>query len=198
MFLPIFRLLLFRGSPVDVNGTFPTIATFAILLVACVWLTLPSEGTLNLSPEVISDLRKLYLVIPIMSYAFAALMIFTVLNVRRFNDRFPKTISACLGLMLLFQAGVFLLSILSVFLRSIFGFIFGAIELGMFFWFVGAGGYVFQQAFNLKLYQGILAAFAILLISTVIAWIIAGLVFPEEVKTLDLIRRQLLDNLSPE
>ncbi|MCY3540714.1 MAG: hypothetical protein OXH31_02230 [Gammaproteobacteria bacterium] len=198
MLQPIFRLLLFRGSPVDVNGSFPTIATFTILLVAFVWLTLPSQGSTNLSPEVVSDLRKVLLVIPIVTYAFAALMIFTVLNIRKFNDRFPKTISACLGLLLLFQAGVFLLSILSIVFGSILSFIFGTVQIAMFCWFIGAGGYVFQHAFSLKLYQGILATIVIMLVSTVIAGIIVGIVFPEEVGTFAELQNQRFEIQSSE
>lgn len=197
-FQPIFRLLLFRGSPIDVDGSFATIATFAILLVAFVWLSLPSAGSTNLSPEVLSDLRVLYLVLPIISYAFAALVIFTVLNIRRFSDRFPKTISACLGLLLLFQAGVFLLYLSSMFLGSILGFIFGPVQIVMFCWFIGAGGYVLRHAFNLKLYQGILAAIVIILVSTVIAGIIARIVLPEEVETLAELQKQLLEIRSSE
>lgn len=198
MLQPIFRLLLFRGSPVDVNGSFPTIATFAILLVAFVWLTLPSKGSTNLSPEVVSDLRKVLLVIPIITYAFAALMIFTVLNIRKFHDRFPKTISACLGLLLLFQAGVFLLSILTIVFGSILSFIFGTVQIAMFCWFIGAGGYVFQHAFSLKLYQGILATIVIMLVSTVIAGIIVGMVFPEEVGTFAELQNQRFEIQSSE
>ncbi len=193
MFLPIFRLLFFRGSPVDVNGSLPTIATFAILLVALVWLTLPSEGSTNLSSEVVSDVRTVLLVIPIISYALAALMIFTVLNIRKFNDRFPKTISACFGLLLLFQAGAFLLSLLSMFFGSSLLFIFGAVHIAMFCWFIGAGGYVFLHAFNLKLYQGILATIVIILVSSVIAGIITGIVLPEEVGTLAELQNQLFE-----
>lgn len=198
MLLPIFRLLLFRGSPVDVNGSLATIATFSILLVALVWLTLPSAGSTNLNPEVVSDLRKVLLVIPIITYAFAALMIFTVLNIRKFNDRFPKTISACLGLLLLFQAGMFLLSILSMFFGSSLRSIFGAVQIAMFCWFIGAGGQVFLHAFSLKLYQGILATIAIILVSSLIAGIITGIVLPEEVGTYAQLQDQLFQLRSSE
>ena len=195
MFLPIFRLLLFRGSPVDVNGSFPTIATFAILLVAFVWFTLPSASSMDLSPEVVSDLRKVFLVIPIITYAFAALMIFTVLNIRKFNDRFPKTIAACLGLLLLFQVGVFLLDVFSMIFGEILNFIFGALQIAMFCWFIGVGGHVFLHAFSLKLYQGILATVVvIMLISTVIAGIVVGIVLPEEVGTFAELQNQLFEN----
>ena len=195
---PIFRLLLFRGSPVDVNGSLATIATFAILFVALVWLTLPSAGSTNLSAEVVSDLRTVLLVIPIITYAFAALMIFTVLNMRKFNDRFPKTISACLGLLLLFQAGMFLLSILSMFFGSSLRSIFGAVQIAMFCWFIGAGGQVFLHAFNLKFYQGILATIVIILVSSVIAGIITGIVFPEEIGTYARLQDQLFELRSSE
>lgn len=180
------------------NGSLATIATFAILIVALVWLTLPSGGTTNLSPEVVSDLRKVLLVIPIITYAFAALMIFTVLNIRKFNDRFPKTISACLGLLLLFQAGTFLLSILPMFFGSSFRSIFGAVQFAMFCWFIGAGGQVFLHAFSLKLYQGILATIVIILISSVIAGIITGIVLPEEVGTFARLQDQLFELRSSE
>lgn len=198
MLQPTFRLLLFRGSPIDVNGGLPTIATFAILVVAFVWLKLPTEGSTNWSPEIVSDLRTLYLVLPIMSYALAAVMILTFLNIRRLPDRFPKTISACLGLLLLFQAGEFLLFLLSTFLGSILGFFLGAAQIAMLCWFIGAGGYVFLHACNLKLYQGILAVIAIILVSSVIAGIIAGIVLPEEVRTYAELQNQIFESRSSE
>lgn len=180
------------------NGSPATITTFSILLVALVWLTLPSAGSTSLNPEVVSDLRKVLLVIPIITYAFAALMIFTVLNIRKFNDRFPKTISACLGLLLLFQAGMFLLSILSMFFGSSLRFIFGAVQITLFCWFIGAGGQVFLHAFSLKFYQGILATIAIILVSSLIAGIITGIVLPEEVGTFTRLQDQLFELRSSE
>ena len=198
MLQPIFRLLLFRGSPVDVNGSVPTIATFAILLIVFVWLTLPTTGTANLSQEIISDIRKLFMVIPLVTYALAALMILTVLNVRKFSSRFSKTISACLGLLFLFQVGVFALDLVSKFLPSVIGFIFPIVDMVLFVWFVGVGGYVLSHAFNMKRYQGVLAAIIILLLSIFLASIITGLVLGEEVKTFAELQSMTTDSLRSE
>ena len=198
MLQPVFRLLLFRGSPVDVNGSVPTIATFAILLIAFVWLTLPTGGIANLSQEVIADLRKVFMVIPLIAYALAVVMILTVLNVRKFSNRFSKTISACLGLLLLFQVSVFALDLMSKFLPSMLGFIFGILEMVLFGWFVGVGGYVFSHAFNVKLYHGVLAAIVILMLSIFFASIITGLVLPEELKTFAEIQSMTAESLISE
>lgn len=165
MFQPIFRLLLFRGSPTDVSGDIPTIATFSIFLVALIWLTLPTAGGSDLDPEVISDVRMVFMVIPLIAYVIGAILILTALNVFKDSSRVPKTVAACLGLLLLFQAGSLFLDLLFRFLPSALGFIFFVVDTAMMIWFIGAAGYVFQHAFDLKLYQGVLAVLFILFLS---------------------------------
>lgn len=184
MFQPIFHLLLFRGSPTDVRGDIPTIATFSILLVGLIWLTLPTAAGSNLDPDVISDVRKLFMVIPVVAYFVGALLILTALNVFQDRSRVPKTLASCLGLLLLFQGGSFFLDLLFRFLPSILGFIFFIVDTALMIWFIGAGGYVFQHAFNLKLYQGVLAVLFILLLSFFIGGIVTGILLPSEIRTL--------------
>ena len=194
MFRPIFRLLLFRGSPTDVNGSLPAIGTFAFLVLAFAWLTLPTERSTNLSPEEILSLRTVLLVIPIITYALVALMIFAILNIRKFNDRFSKTISACFGLLLLYQVGIYFFSLfLPWFFGSISPFINGAVQFAMFCWFIGAGGYVLLHAFSLKLYQGVLASIVLMFVASVISGIITSIVFPDAVGTFAEIQNQLYE-----
>lgn len=176
--------MLFRATPIDVNGSIPTIVVFSILLVVSVWLGLPSADSISTNKEVVSAVRKVYIAIPIIAYAIATLIILTVLNLRRFTDRFPKTISACLGLLLLFQVGAFTLRIVSNFLPSSFSFLFDLIGWVLTFWLMGALGYVFAHAFSLKLYQGLLVVLVISLISVFLSSILIGLVLPGEVGTL--------------
>lgn len=192
--LPIFRLLLFRGTPIEVNGSIPTIVVLAVLLVLLVWLGLPSGDSISPDRDVASDVRMVYLAIPILAYAIATLMILTVLNIRRFSDRFPKTISACLGLLLLFQMGAFTLRVFLNSLPTTFEFISGLLGWVLIFWLVGALGYVFAHAFSLKLYQGVLAALVISLISAFLSSILTGMVLPGEVGTLIELQRLSIEN----
>lgn len=188
MFQPIFRLLLFRGSPTDVSGNVTTIATFAILLLALIWLTLPTAGGSDLEPDVIADVRSVFMVIPLVAYVVGALLILTALNVFQDSSRIPKTLASCFGLLLLFQAGNFFLDLLFRFLPSVLGFIFFVVDTALMIWFIGAAGYVFQHAFNLKLYQGVLAVLFILFLSFFIGGIVTGIILPSEIRTLAELR----------
>ena len=190
MFQAIFQLFLFRGSPADVNGNVPTIATFATLLVAFTWLMLPTSNTFDLSPDILREVRQVLFLIPILQHAFAALMIFTVLNIRKSSARFAKTVSAYLGVHLVFQVCEFSLGALSGFLPTFLGFILTGAQFILFVWLFGVLGHIYRHAFNIKFYQGVLAGIGIMILSYFLAGIITGLMFPDEVQKLgELMRR---------
>ena len=192
MFQPIFRLFLFRGSPADINGNLSTIATFAILLVAITWLMLPSSNVGTSDPDVIQDVRRVLLVIPLFLYAFVALIIFTVLNVRKFSSRFAKTVSAYLGVQLVVQMCDFCSSAIGGIMPAGFRSIFSLVQVVLFIWFIGVTGHIYRHAFSIKLYQGVLASIGIYVIAYFLAGVVSGLLFPSEVQTVgELLRVNL-------
>lgn len=192
MIQPIFRLFLFRGSPTEVNGNVATITTFALLLVAITWLMLPSSNSSDWDPDVLEDVRRVLLMIPLLQYAFVVLLIFTVLNIRKLNDRFAKTVAAYLGVQLVLQICDFGTNVISSFMSSNFRFILIGFQAALFVLLFGVSGYIFRHAFNIKLYQGVLAAIVMYLVAYFLAGVVTGLLLPNEVHTLsDILRADL-------
>lgn len=187
MFKAIFPLCLLRGSPANINVAIPTITALAIFLVVLAWFGGGGIGTVggsDLSPEEHSALQRVITVIPLLQHAFATLMIFTVLNIRRFNSRFAQTITAYLGIQVLFQTSNVCIGFLSSFFPSGLAVVFGGVQLALQVWFFGVMGYICRHAFGIKMFQGVLASIVIILLSYFLAGIATGLFFPEAMKIL--------------
>ncbi len=188
MFQAIFRLCLLRGSPADVKATVPNIASFVLFLVVLAWLGGGGIGTVNrsdLSAEELKALRTVITVIPLLQHAFAALMIFTVLNIRRFIGRFAQTLTSYFGIQVLFQAGVVTTGVVfSLFPSQPALLLVAVVQLAIQIWFFAVLGHICRFAFNIKMYQGVLAAIVIMLLSYFLAGIATGLLLPEGMRFL--------------
>ena len=111
-------------------------------------------------------------------HAVAIVLIFVVLKLKHRLHRFRITLQSYFGVFVLFQLVGMLLQLLS---RASFpAAIQTVLSLAWLTWSCGVFGYVFASALDIKLYQGVLFALAVNVLSYFAAFVVIALLFAHQ------------------
>ena len=172
------QFCIFRGTLRDVEGDNTTIVIFIVLLLL---LELNPLVSLFTSSEIASKLLEHRIIIWLLALVWHAgviVLIFLSLKLRHLVNRLRSLLVSYFGVFVLFQLMGLLLQLLDralipTVMQTVLSFVWLT-------WGCGVFGYVFGSALDIKLYQGVIVALAVNVLSYFAAFVLIALVFSDQ------------------